>query len=140
RGGRTMSDIDTSPLHRPALHESGHLHVTGAARYVDDLPEPSGVLHARGVVSPHAHARITAIDPSRALALPGVEAVLTAADIPGHNDIAPVAGDEELLASTEVHCIGQTVAVVVAHTEAVAREAAKLVDVSYEELPAITSL
>ena len=129
-----------SPLHRAALHESGYLHASGAALYVDDLPEPVGLLHARPVVSSRAHARVVSIDPAQALAMPGVRAVLTARDIPGVNDISPVAHDEELLASDEVHCQGQPVAVVVADSFERARDAAKVVTVEYEDLPAIVDL
>ena len=68
----------SSPLHQPAPHESGALHVTGEARYVDDLPELPGLLHAAVVVSSHAHARVLSIDAEPALEMSGVHAVLRA--------------------------------------------------------------
>ncbi len=129
-----------SPLHRPALHESGFRHTSGEALYVDDLPMPAGGLHAWIVTSPHAHARISRCDATRARQAPGVHAVLTAEDIPGHNNVGPVVHDEELLASKEVHFFGQNVAIVLAETLTQARKAAALVEVSYEPLPAILTV
>ena len=69
-------------VHAELAHDSAVKHATGEARYVDDMPEPSGCLHACLVTSPWAHARLTRIDAETALALPGVHAVVTAADIP----------------------------------------------------------
>lgn len=126
-----------TPLRTNLVHDSAARHVTGEARYVDDLPPPRGLLHGRPVVSPHAHARLVGIDASAALAVPGVTAVLTAADVPGLNDASAVAHDEPLLADGEVHCVGQHVALVVAETEDAARRGAEAVAVTYEPLPAI---
>ncbi|MDE2146655.1 MAG: xanthine dehydrogenase molybdopterin binding subunit, partial [Burkholderiales bacterium] len=67
-------------------HESAHLHVAGAAPYTDDLPELAGTLHAALGLSPLAHGVIEGLDLDRVRAMPGVVAVLTAADIPGVND------------------------------------------------------
>src|SRR2546427_12315565 len=67
-------------------HESAHLHVAGEAAYIDDLPELAGTLHAALGLSPVAHGRIVATSLERIRALPGVVAVLAAADIPGDND------------------------------------------------------
>ncbi|MBK6689587.1 MAG: xanthine dehydrogenase molybdopterin binding subunit [Deltaproteobacteria bacterium] len=129
-----------SPLHRPALHESGHRHANGEALYVDDLPPPRGMLHGLVYVSPVAHGKILRLDVSAARALPGVHAVLTAADIPGHNDIAPVGKDEPLLATDTVHCVGQHVALIVAESLAQARRAQAAIVAEYQPLPAILSL
>ena len=84
-------------VHAAVRHDSAVGHVTGAARYLDDVPNVPGTLEAALVLSPHAHARIKAIDVSRALAAPGVIAAITAADIPGKNDIAPIRSDEPAL-------------------------------------------
>ena len=74
-------------------HDSAHLHVAGEAVYTDDIREPAGCLHAYVLQSPYAHAKIKSIDIS-ACHIPGVHAVMTAQDIPGKNDVAPVfAGD-----------------------------------------------
>lgn len=131
-----------SPLHAPSLHESGLKHTSGEALYVDDLPTPPGTLTGLVIASPHAHARVGRRDATRALALPGVHAVFFAQDIPGHNDICPVKGvnDEPLLAMDEVHCIGQSVALVLAESAALCRQAAALVTVEYEVLPACLSI
>ena len=72
------------------LHESAWLHVTGTARYIDDLPEPEGILHAAVGHSEQAHARVLSLDLSAVRAYPGVVAVLTVDDVPGHTDIGPV--------------------------------------------------
>lgn len=121
-------------------HDSAVKHVTGEALYVDDLPEPRGCLHAHLVVSPWAHARLTRIDAGPALALPGVHAVVTAADIPGTNDIAPVFSREPLLPEDIVEYVGHPIAAVAAETPALARQAAALVRIEGEPLPAVLDL
>jgi xanthine dehydrogenase large subunit len=131
---------ESSPLHRPAQHEAGLRHATGEALYVDDLPEPAGMLHAEVLISPLAHARIKRRDATKARAMPGVRAVLFAEDIPGENQVGPIIHDEPLLAEDEVAFAGQSVAVVLAESATLARKAAQAVEVEYEELPAITSL
>ena len=70
----------------PPAHESAHLHVSGEAVYVDDIPELRGTLHAALGLSTHAHARIKSIDYAPVRAMPGVVSVITARDIPGKND------------------------------------------------------
>jgi xanthine dehydrogenase large subunit len=121
-------------------HESARLHVTGSARFIDDLPELPGLLHCTLVTSPHAHARILGVDPTAGLKVPGVAAVLSAADIPGVNDIAPIFKNEPCLAEGEVEYAGQAVAVVAADHLATARQAAKLVAVDYAPLPAVLTI
>jgi len=86
-------------VHAAVGHDSAVAHVTGAARYLDDVPVVPGTLEAALVLSPHAHARIRRVDLSAALAAPGVVAAITAADIPGKNDIAPIRNDEPALAA-----------------------------------------
>jgi xanthine dehydrogenase large subunit len=131
-----------TPLHAPSPHESGLKHTSGEALYVDDLPAPPGLLVGHVIASPHAHARLVRTDATRARALPGVHAVLFADDIPGVNDVCPVKGphDEPLLAVGEVHCVGQAVGLVVAESAALCRQAAALVEVEYEVLPACLSI
>ncbi|MFT3839652.1 MAG: xanthine dehydrogenase molybdopterin binding subunit [Myxococcaceae bacterium] len=129
-----------TPLHRPALHESGLKHTSGEARYVDDLPSPPGMLVAQLVSSPHAKAKILRVDVSKARAVPGVSAVLVAADIPGVNDVGPVVHDEPLLAKDEVLFLGQAVAVVLGETYDACRAGVAAVEVEYEPLPALTTL
>jgi xanthine dehydrogenase large subunit len=124
----------------PRSHESARGHVTGSAKYVDDLwPGRTGTVHLWPVTVPHAHARVLGLDLERALSAPGVLTVLTAADVPGVNDIGPARRDEPLFPS-EVCFHGQAVAWVVAETEAEARSAASLVALQVEPLPAILSI
>ncbi|HMJ09977.1 MAG TPA: molybdopterin cofactor-binding domain-containing protein, partial [Polyangiaceae bacterium] len=121
-------------------HEAAHGHVTGAARFVDDLcASCQGLVHAWPVLAPHAHARVLGIDATAALALPGVLHVLTASDVAGENDVGPVRRDEPLFPS-EVCFHGQAVAWVLAESERQAREAAKQVRMTYEPLPALLSI
>ncbi|MBI2159574.1 MAG: molybdopterin-dependent oxidoreductase [Candidatus Rokubacteria bacterium] len=109
----------------------------GTARYAADLVR-DGVLHLKVVRSPHAHARVLEVDAAETLAIPGVEAVLTAKDVP-FNRHGRVLQDETVLASDRVRMIGDPVAAVVAVSEAAATEAAAKVRVRYEVLPAALS-
>jgi CO/xanthine dehydrogenase Mo-binding subunit len=108
--------------------------VTGRVQYVADI-KPKGLLHAKLLRSPHAHARIVSIDVSRARALPGVRAVLTAADIPELKRKAPTRA-HAVLAIDRVVFSGQPVAAVAADELAIAEEALDLIEVKYEVLPA----
>ncbi|MEG1970017.1 MAG: hypothetical protein RR101_07840, partial [Burkholderiaceae bacterium] len=73
----------TPEVGRARAHESAHLHVSGEAAYIDDLPELAGTLHAALGLSPIAHGRLVGVDSERLRAQPGVVEVLLAADIPG---------------------------------------------------------
>ena len=116
--------------------------VTGNAKYVADMHLP-GLLYAKTKRSNIAHARITRIDTSRALALPGVKAVLTHENVPRvlhagspHPRSASVTQDQYIL-DNKVRYWGESVAVVAATTEEIAEAALDLIDVEYEPLPAI---
>jgi len=112
----------------------------GKGNYVDDLKLP-GMLFGDFVRSPYAHARVTAIDTSAAMALDGVVAVLTAADLAplGLHWMPTLAGDKQMvLADGKVLFQGQEVAFVVARDRYVAADAVELVEVEYEELPVLT--
>ncbi len=113
--------------------------VTGRAVYADDLVLPR-MLHAKLLRSPHAHARILAIDASAALALPGVRAVITGRDLPIRYGIIPWTEDEQALCEDRVRYVGDAVAAVAADSERLAEEALALVRVDYEVLPAVTSI
>ncbi|MCG5237534.1 xanthine dehydrogenase molybdopterin binding subunit [Xanthobacter oligotrophicus] len=126
-------------VHAPARHESAGAHVSGRALYLDDMPEPPGLLHGALVLSPHPHARIVSMDLSAARALPGVVAV-AAGDVPGVNDIAPIRSGEPMLAQGVVEYVGHPVAAVAAPTLDEARAAAALVKIEYELLPALLAL
>ena len=136
-----MSDAPAnSPLHRASRHESAHGHVSGAARYVDDLPRPAGMLVGLPVGSPIACGRLTAVHRASALAMPGVHAVLLASDIPGHNRIGPIVHDEPLLSDGPLHAVGQMVALIVGESVAICRTAAQRLQIEVEEAPAILSI
>ncbi|MCV0396492.1 MAG: xanthine dehydrogenase family protein molybdopterin-binding subunit [Rhizobiaceae bacterium] len=126
--------------------------ITGAGRYTDDMVVP-GMKHAVFVRSPHAHAEITAIDVSAAKAMPGVVGVLTGKEIKADGignlicgwmihskDGSPMKmGAWSPLAVDRVRYVGDAVAIVVAETRGLARDAAEAVEVTYKELPAVTS-
>jgi carbon-monoxide dehydrogenase large subunit len=127
--------------------------LTGQGRFVDDLGEP-GDLHLAFVRTPHAHARVGAIDAGQARAVPGVVAVLTGADL-GADGVGSFATNPALkspagtpmstppyfpLATDTARFVGQPVAAVVAESRAAAEAAAALVAVDYEPLPAVASL
>ena len=127
------------PVGLPLPHESAALHVTGHALYTDDLGvRLQGLLHAWPVQAPHAHARITRLDPAPALSVAGVVRVLTAADVTGEND-SGVKHDEPLFPS-EVMYHGQAVCWVLAESLEAARLGANTVLVEYEPLPALITL
>lgn len=127
-------------VHASVRHDSAAGHTNGQALYLDDIPSVPGTLETALVLSPHPHARIRSIDLSAALAADGVVAAVTAADIPGKNDIAPIRTDEPLLAAGLVEHEGQIIAAVAAATLDRARAAAKLVKVEYEVLPAVLTV
>lgn len=126
-----------SAVGKPSPHESAQLHVLGQATYTDDIAELQGTLHAALGLSQKPHARITAMDLSAVRAATGVVAVYTAQDIPGTNDCGPIIHDDPILAFDLVQYVGQPIFIVVADTHDHARRAARLAQVSYDELPAI---
>ncbi|RLT34281.1 MAG: aldehyde oxidoreductase, partial [Chloroflexi bacterium] len=129
------------------LHQIGHPHerpdalakVTGAAKYTDDYFF-DGMLHGATVRSAHPHARIASIDTSAALALAGVYAVLTHADVHGDPRHGLVENDWPVFAGGKypARYVGDPIALVVAETEALARQALTLIEVEYAVLPAVT--
>jgi xanthine dehydrogenase large subunit len=120
-------------------HDAAPLHVTGQARYVDDLAV-AGALHLAFGLSSVAHGEITGIDLSAVRAAPGVVAVLSAEDFDEMPDCSPSAHDEPLLAVGKVHYVGQPVFLVVAESHLAARKAARLGKISYRELPALLTV
>ncbi|WP_425997620.1 xanthine dehydrogenase molybdopterin binding subunit [Caulobacter sp. DWR1-3-2b1] len=123
-------------VHASLPHDSAKRHVAGSAVYIDDLPEPVGMLHVHFGLSTKAHARITAMDLSAVRAAPGVVLVLIAGDIPGENDVSPVIHDDKLFATDTVTYVGQSLFAVAATSIAAARAAAAKAVVAYSELPA----
>jgi len=120
---------------KPNRKLDGLAKATGAALYADDLALP-GMLHAKTLRSPHAHAKILSIDASAALALPGVQAVITGRDLPIQYGVIPWTQDENALALDKVRFIGDPVAAVAAIDEDTANAALKLIRVEYELLHA----
>jgi xanthine dehydrogenase large subunit len=118
-------------------HESAAAQIAGAAHYIDDLPEVRGTLYAAPILSKVAHGKLISVDTQAALALPGVRAVLLAADVPGHKMLAAFAGDEPVFTQDTVQFVGQVIGVVVADTVTQARHAARKVAVNIEPLPAV---
>jgi xanthine dehydrogenase large subunit len=118
-------------------HESAHKHVSGEARYTDDIAARRKMLEVWPVCAPHARARILQRDGSAARAMPGINAVLMAEDVPGLNDVGAVRQDEILLADKEVFYHGQIIALVVGETQEACRNAADRVVVTYEPLTPI---
>ncbi|KAB1279436.1 Aldehyde oxidase 4 [Camelus dromedarius] len=118
------------PVGHPIMHQSAIKHTTGEAVFVDDMPPVAQELFLAVVTSTRAHAKIMAIDASEALAVPGVVDVITAEDVPGDNNHH----GEVFYAQDEVICVGQIVCTVAADTYAHAREAAKKVKITYEDL------
>ncbi|WP_299375320.1 xanthine dehydrogenase molybdopterin binding subunit [uncultured Tateyamaria sp.] len=119
---------------KPLPHDAAHLHVTGAARYVDDTPVPAGTLHLAFGLSNVAAGRITSMDLDPVRAAPGVIDVLVAEDLPFANDVSPSAHDEPLLSDGTVHYVGQPMFLVVAKSHLEARFAARqaVVDIAAE--------
>ena len=123
--------------------------VTGVARFAADI-HLAGMLHGRILTSPHAHARIRSIDTSKAEAVPGVKAVVTAKDFPIFKEEALDLAAENLrnartmaeyfLASEKVLYVGHPVAAIAATSAHIAEEAAKLIQVEYEVLPAVLTI
>jgi xanthine dehydrogenase large subunit len=127
-------------VHAPLAHDSAVRHVTGEAVYVDDLPEPRDLLHAYVRLSDRAHARIARLDASPTAAARGVAAVMTARDLPAANDIGPVHPGDPVFADGVVKYWGQSLFAVAAETVELARKAAQLAVVEYEDLPAILTV
>ncbi|MGR3403927.1 xanthine dehydrogenase molybdopterin binding subunit [Paracoccus sp. (in: a-proteobacteria)] len=122
--------------HSETAHDSAIKHVTGRADYTDDLPEPQGLIHAYLGLSECAHGRITGMDFTDTLAHPGVLGVLTAADLPGVNDVSPNGKhDDPVFAQDHVLFWGQSVFAVIAESRDQARRAAQKAQIEYEALP-----
>jgi 4-hydroxybenzoyl-CoA reductase subunit alpha len=112
--------------------------VTGRTQFADDITLPR-MLFAKMLRSPHAHAKITMIDVSRAAAVDGVKAVVTGRDLPMSFGILPVSQDEHALCSERVRFIGDPVAAVAASSEEAATAALDLIEVKYEQLTSISN-
>ncbi|WP_298260859.1 xanthine dehydrogenase molybdopterin binding subunit [uncultured Litoreibacter sp.] len=122
-----------------APHDAASLHVTGTARYTDDIPTPRGTLHLAFGLSTIAKGKITAMNLDAVRAAHDVVDVLTADHLPHDNDVSPSNHDEPLLAKGEVHYLGQPVFLVVAKSHLAARKAARLAQIDYDaQTPVLT--
>ncbi len=119
------------------FHESARAQVAGTATYIDDIPEVRGTLHAAPVCSPIAHGKLKGLDASAALALPGVQGFICAADIPGDPILAAFGHDEPVFAHDTVQFIGQVGGLILADDAMTARRAARLVKWDIEALPPV---
>ena len=119
-----------------APHESAHLHVSGEAVYIDDIPEPCGTLHVALGMSGRSHATLISLDLAAVRAFPGVVDVLTAKDIPGNNTCGPILADDPILAESVVSYLGQPIFAVIANSRDSARRAARRAIVEYADLSA----
>jgi len=128
--------IINGAMHDALRHDSAHKHVTGAADYIDDLPEPTGLLHGALGLSDRAHAEIVSMDLSEVKATPGVVWVFTGKDVPGVNDVSSNGShDEPLLAEKKVEFHNQPIFAVIAETREIARRAARKAKIEYRDLP-----
>ena len=105
-------------------------HVTGKSIYLDDIPLIQGTCFGVVFDSPVAHGTITSVDYSKALAYPGVIKIITHKNISGENQIGGIIPDEQLFASTEVHFVGQPIALIIAESDYIAFEARKCIEIS----------
>lgn len=112
--------------------------MVGLTKYTDDIVLPR-MLHAKILRSPHAHARILAIDTAEAEMMEGVHAVVLGAEMPTRYGVIPWTPDEQALAVDKVRYVGDAVAAVAATSEDIAAEACKRIRVTYEVLPALTT-
>jgi xanthine dehydrogenase large subunit len=120
-------------------HDSALLHVTGQARYVDDMPVPEGCLHLAFGLSAIARGRLTSLDLSAVRAAPGVVAALAWGDLPRPADTSPSAHDEPLLCDGPIHFQGQPLFLVIATSHLAARKAVRLAKAEVqEEAPVLT--
>ncbi|MCF6220764.1 MAG: xanthine dehydrogenase molybdopterin binding subunit [Robiginitomaculum sp.] len=127
-------------VHKSVGHDSALKQACGTARYLDDIPEPKALLHMYIAMSGHAHAEIKSLDLTDVRAARGVACVLTADDIPGHNDVSPFGGDDPLFAEGLVEYVGQPIFAIAATSRELAIRAAKLAKIEYAPLPALTTI
>ena len=132
--------MNRAQVQQSLAHDAARLHVTGKARYVDDLPEIAGTLHLAFGCSSVAAGRLIDIDLDATRAAEGVSLVLTASDLPHANDVSPSPYDEPLLATGDVHYIGQPIFLVAASSHMLARKAAGLATIRYDRKDPILTI
>jgi xanthine dehydrogenase large subunit len=125
---------------KPLPHDAARLHVTGQARYVDDISTPRGTLHLAFGLSTIAAGRITDIDLNAVRAAPGVVGVWEAKDLPSDCDCSPSNHDEPMLSGNTIKYLGQPVFLVAATSHLAARKAARLGRITYAERDATLTI
>ncbi|HEY2929740.1 MAG TPA: xanthine dehydrogenase family protein molybdopterin-binding subunit, partial [Albitalea sp.] len=148
-----MTDLSNSPIGKPLLRREDYRFLTGAGQYTDDVVLP-GQTWGVFLRSPYAHARIKSIDTAAALKAPGVVKIFTGADLAEakvgglpcgwlihSKDGSPMKEPPHpVLAQGKVRYVGDGVALIVAESYLQAKDAAELVEVLYEELPAVIDI
>ncbi|MGH1416399.1 MAG: xanthine dehydrogenase molybdopterin binding subunit [Pelagimonas sp.] len=127
-------------IRKPLPHDSARLHVTGAARYIDDIPTPASCLHLAFGLSQIAHGTINSINLDAVKNAPGVVSVWEARDLPSDCDCSPSVHDEPLLARDKIMYFGQPVFLVAATSHLAARRAAQLAEITYATEPALLTI
>ena len=129
-------EISTSFVGHSTRRLDAPAKVTGAIKYAADM-WMANMLHMQVLRSPHPHARILRIDSSAARTIPGVECILTCADVPGVDNFGVVFEDQPIMAREVVRYVGEAVVAVAAETPEIARAAVRAIQVEYEVLPAL---
>ncbi|CAG8449874.1 8682_t:CDS:10 [Ambispora leptoticha] len=142
RGVQSVGKPEDGKIHvgKSIPHASAFSQVAGEAVYVDDIPKIHGELYGALLLSKEPHAKILSIDANEALTQPGVRGFFSAKDVPGKNSWGFIFKDEEIFASSEVHCVGQIIGLIVADSQTLAQEAVRLVKVEYDRLPYILTI
>jgi xanthine dehydrogenase large subunit len=118
-------------------HDSAASHIDGSARYIDDIPEIAGTLHAAPILSKHAHGSVVCLHVEKTLASPHVLATVGSRDIPGDKVIASFCHDEAIFADNIVLHVGQVMGLAVANSHKQARVGASLATATIDELPPV---
>ncbi|NMB35225.1 MAG: molybdopterin-dependent oxidoreductase [Firmicutes bacterium] len=139
-GAEKERDKQAGPgaIGKSIARKEGVSKVLGRSKFAADLHFP-GMLHAKVLRSAYPHALLKGIDTGRARNIPGVEAVLTAEDVPGTNSVGYIIKDQQVFAKDKVRFMGEPLAVVAATTEKIAEEALKEIVVDYEPLPVLST-
>ena len=136
-GGAKVSSFEI--VGRSIARSDGARKLTGGAIYPSDVIVP-GMLYGRILRSVHAHARVLMVDTRKAETLPGVVAILTQQDARNFPSFGAAYKDQSIVAIDTVRYVGEPVAAVAALDESTAQEAINLIDVQFEELPAVVSV
>ncbi|CAH0581385.1 unnamed protein product [Chrysodeixis includens] len=130
--------VKSDAVGRPITHVSAFKQTTGEAIYCDDMPTAEGELYLAFVLSTRAHAKVLSVDATKALQMPGVVAFFSAKDLTAEqNAIGPIFHDEELFITEKVTSQGQTIGIIVADDQAKAQDAARKVEIQYEDIQPI---